>query len=129
MPIPNEIKLFISQYIGSIQQLEVLLAVSSEPERNWSPEEISKKLGLDVTAVTNRLLSLCVKGLVRSDEKQARTFCYQPEGTVADIMVKKLASLYREHPAPLVEFICSRAESRLRDFSDAFKLNQEEEND
>lgn len=129
MLLPNEIKLFISGYIGSIQQLEVLLTVSSEPERNWSPEEISKRLGLDVTAVTNRLLSLCVKGLVRADNKKIRTFRYQPESTVADIMVKKLASLYKEHPAPLMEFVCSRVESRLRDFSDAFKLNQEEEND
>jgi DNA-binding IclR family transcriptional regulator len=129
MPLPNEIKLFISRYIGSIQQLEVLLTVSSEPERNWSPEEISKRLALDVTAVTNRLLSLCVKGLVRANEKQVRTSRYQPEGNVADIMVKKLASLHKEHPAPLMEFICSRAEARLRDFSDAFKLNQEEEND
>lgn len=128
MSFSSEIKLFVRRYIGSMQQLEVLLVLASEPEREWTAEEIGKKVELHITAVTNRLLSLCVKGLACTEEKMFRTFRYCGDAIISDNAINELRSIHKEQPSKLIELIYSKTE-KLRDFSDAFRLKQDDEND
>jgi predicted transcriptional regulator len=129
MELSEELKDFVKHHISSIQQLNVLLVVISEPNRAWTAGEVAQKLNVSETAASTRLLSLCVKGLVKANEKPGRTFVYHPDSHLRNQMVQNLFSAYEKSPAPLLEFIYSIAENQLRDFSDAFRIIREEKND
>ena len=128
LSVPDDVRAFIGKYIGSVQQLEVLLCICKEQQREWTAEEISRKLRINTTSVSNRMLNLWTKRLLDVKEEPVRTFRYRPQEKKRDETIRKLAEIYEKNQMAILELIYSKTENDLRSFSDAFRLKKDEEN-
>lgn len=127
-PIPEDIKVFVFNFIASVQQLEVLLLVCSSPGRAWKAEEVAERLNVSVMAATNRLINLSLKGLIKvNDDGKNRTYMCLPGKHTA--MITKVSDVYETHRFELIELIGSRTDIQIRNFSDAFRWNQGEKDE
>lgn len=121
--IPSDVKTFVARYVGSVQQLEILLLLSRGRDQNWTVEAIGKKLGLGDIAVRNRLINLHLKGFINVEEKVDRFYRYK--SGESDGVIKKLERLFEQNPVRLIELILSK-DNQLQNFSDAFRLRDDE---
>ncbi len=104
--ISENLKIFISSYIGSVGQLEVLLLVVSDPKRRWTDAQISRQLDISVGFATSRLLSLCVKGLLVADEQWPRSYAYAPS-LKNDALIEELVSAHKRDPVRVASLVLS----------------------
>lgn len=106
--ISNEIRLFLARYIGSLQQLKVLLVLKSSSAKAWSADEVSRKLHLDVTSVSNRLLNLWSKRLVKVLDGPVRLYRFHPANREEEAVVGAIARLYQKYPSEVARLISAR---------------------
>lgn len=121
----EHIKAFISKYIDSVVQLEVLLLIHKEPDRPWSATEVSQRLRVSPAWVVDELANLCNRGLlVRVSGPEIR---YRFASHAADLCreVQSLADVYADRRVTIISLIGSKPIDRIRVFTDAFKLRKD----
>jgi DNA-binding MarR family transcriptional regulator len=123
--ISPEIKRFISEYIDSVELLEILLLVRSGPKNEWSVDSISRELRSTPESVANRLKDLSARGLLLRKEGPVSVYHYHPGKKELDAAIEGLARVYAERRAGVIDLIFSKPIDTLRHFSDAFKLRKE----
>ena len=126
--IPPKVKRFISEYINSVELLEVLLLIRSAAKKEWSVDSISGELRSSPESVSKRLIYLCARGLVSRRDLPVPMYRYDPKREDLDMAIKGLAQAYAERRARVIDLIFSRPIDTLRNFSDAFKLRKDDEN-
>lgn len=121
--LPQDIRDFLSEFIDSVSQLEILLMCSSEPQTAFSPEDISKNLRTHPMTAQKQLQSLVDKGLLASisDHK----FIFRPKELELKDLIYKLASSYKIKPVAVVTFIYDKPTDKLKGFADAFKFKKD----
>lgn len=127
-PISEEVRRFISEYIDSVELLEVLLLLRRDPTREWSAETVSREIRSNPTSVTTRLNNLRSRGLLSVREAPAPLYRYQPKTGELDLAIKGLAEAYAERQARVIDLIFSKPIDILRHFSDAFKFKKDDPN-
>ena len=66
--ISDRVKIFIFQYVDSVELLEVLLLLHADTEQAWNVKGIAEQLRSNVSSIERRLQSLAQSGLiVRAD--------------------------------------------------------------
>lgn len=120
-------KRFIFDYIGSVQQLEALLVLSSAPEKEWTPEAVAARLEINATSVANRLIVLLVKGLLTAKEIPGLVYQYKPKDAEIEKTVSQLSEIYKKHRLQVIDLIAEKSTSPIRDFSDSFKIREDED--
>ncbi|AKF04421.1 hypothetical protein [Sandaracinus amylolyticus] len=106
-----------------MEQLETLLLLHSQRDRDWSPGEIAKELRTAAISAGNRVVDLAARGLLAVDQSRYR---FAPSSGELDAAVAELARVYRERPVTVIEIIFSRPSEVIRTFADAFKLRRDE---
>lgn len=124
--VPKEVRHFIWNHIGSVQQLEVLLLLSSSPEKEWTVAAVGEELQMSTTTAANRLINLWIKGLIAAKEEAVLSYTYRPRNKEMDHVVQALAQAYREHRLEILEIISSKKDMILRSFSDSFRFRKED---
>ena len=64
-PIPPDVGEFIVRHINSVAQLEALLLLRTNPDKDWDAAEIAKRLYTNEREITEILTQLCEDGLLR----------------------------------------------------------------
>lgn len=128
-PLSRSIHAFIAQYIGSVQQLEVLLVISKDPAKEWTTEEVATKLGFSETSAGNRLMSLWAKGLVKARDASVIVYRYQPKTKKIEKAIDDLRIAFGESRDEVLNIISSGAEGQIRSLADAFKFEVEDDDD
>jgi hypothetical protein len=118
--IPAELREFIVRYIDSVAQLEALLLLYWEPENNWTPTKLSKRLYISDAESLVILSRLAAEGLAVESEGQYSLGPRQPE---QEQIIASLANLYSTRLIPITNLIHLKP-ARIREFSDAFKLRK-----
>jgi len=118
---PSDVETFIAYCIDSVEQVEVLLLLSSTRERGWTMNEISAHLRSSVRSVGLRLGSLVAHGLVRRD---GMTFQYAASES-DDRLVQRLAQVYAERKSAVIDRIFNLGDP-MRSFANAFRLREQE---
>lgn len=119
------VRAFISRYIDSVAQLEILLLVYGEPEKVWTAGEVADNLRVNLSSVMDELASLCSRGLLtRSPEGMHR---YRFASAVSDLSqeVQNLSQVYSDRRVTVITLISSKPVDRIRVFTDAFKLRRD----
>lgn len=119
--ISAQVHSFIFRYIDSVEQLEVLLLLSSDSSKVWSAEALSKHLRSSRTSVDQRLKLLCNESLVVCVDD---TYQFVPTDPALAEIVEQVASVYKTHRHRLFELIFSPSK-KARDFSDAFRVTSD----
>jgi DNA-binding transcriptional ArsR family regulator len=118
-----DIKDFISNNIGSIEQLEVLLLLHKNRGQEWTASEISQKLVTQPGSVSIRLSDLESKGLLSSRQgERERLYQYRPVWPPREAAVDDLAEFYKIYRLKVIQLIYDRSNESVRMFSEAFRI-------
>lgn len=117
---------FIKQYITSLEQLEILLLLSKEPERSWTVEQVFKMTQSNLASVAERLKNFAASGFLTMEEKSCVTYRFQPVSTEIAQRVTELQRAHTTSKYKVVETIFSAPPSAAQRFADSFKFKKKE---
>lgn len=120
--LPDRVARFISEHLGSVEQLEALLLLRAEP-RAWTAAEVGAQLRTLPESVELRLRDLLEHGLVERDGDAWRFAAAADGGLVDDV-----AGCWRSRRvAVIAQIFAEPEEDPIRGFADAFRLRKDEE--
>ncbi|MDQ3944648.1 MAG: hypothetical protein M3357_05755 [Actinomycetota bacterium] len=122
--LPNEVRTFIVRHLTSGAQLEVLLLLHRRRERPWSAAAVGRELRIDTEQAGWALSRLAADGLLAGDE--VSEYRFEPRLRRKAHVVDALAGLYPTYRVAIISLIFSKPSGPMRDFSDAFRLREED---
>lgn len=125
--LPEEIRQFIAAHVTSVAQLELLLLLRSEREREWTASEVGRALYADTNGITEQLNELLAKGLLYVTHTPEARYRYRPDGDT-DTLIGRLATLYQERRVAVISLIYAEPTHKARSFADAFRIRTEKDN-
>lgn len=120
-PLPASLSEFISRHIQSVEQLEVLLLLSTTPNSRWSVRKVYDVVLSTPHSVARWLDDLVIRGLILGAPGETDGFQATQDATVSE-QIAQLAQCYRTTPVRVIEAIYRRETSAVQSFADAFKL-------
>lgn len=123
---PDDVRRFILDIINSVEQLETLLLLRGQPDREWSAQAVSQALYTQPEAAAMRLTDLHARGLLTVTEGPERLYRYRPATGDQDRLIGQLADVYRERRVAVISLIYSKPLNQVQAFADAFKFRKGE---
>jgi hypothetical protein len=117
---------FLQNSVTTVDAAELLLALATEPQRAWQPNELAQKLRpatllgeADVARYLEHFQSVALVAVAGDGRYQ-----YRPvDGALAE-HVAMLAQAYKERPVTLFRVIYALRDLKIKSFADAFKLRR-----
>jgi hypothetical protein len=120
------VRQFLKEHIRSLEQLEILLLLQKDAQREWSPAEVYRVVRSSERSVTETLETLGRQGLLRKTELPAESkFQFSPSTDLLRTTIGNLADLYSERRVRIVEAIYSERISPMDEFAKAFRLRKD----
>jgi hypothetical protein len=119
----EELERFIKEQIRSLEQLEILLLLSSAPDKKWTEQAVYEVIKSSRSSVAARLNELVSQKLLSTET--AAVFTFSPESETVKRLVQELAVAYKQRPVRVVELLYSRPPDAVQEFAKAFKLRKE----
>lgn len=120
--IPEVVRRLILEFIGSVPELEAVLLLRSERDRNWTPEEAGARLYVSPTMAAHVLAQLEANGFLASAEGR---YHYAPRNPDLDAAVSELASAYATNLIAVTHLIHNRPNTSVLQFAEAFRLRKD----
>jgi predicted transcriptional regulator len=115
--VPADVVDFVYRYIESVDVLECLLQLESDPARRWTLSQLAADLDLSEARASDILAGLCHKGLATYE---GETYRYEPAEPELGRRVAQLVHAHRRRPSSVIAEILSLGPARS--FADAFDL-------
>lgn len=123
-PVSQELSRFIARYIHSVEQLEILCLVSSNPAKSWSVGEVLHEVQSAEQSISSCLKKFQEDGFLVSRKKEGM-FQFSPtQPSLAD-SVRDLSKTYRERRVTIVEMIYKKPSDPIQDFAEAFRFKKD----
>ncbi len=122
--VSEKLRLFIFQYIDSVEIVEVLIHIRAHQNQWQTADEISKVLRSNQSSVQGRLEFLTSLGITEQQETNSNQFRYRPQNTDQDPVISELLEEYKVRRHKILELIFSPAK-QVRKFADAFVIGKE----
>lgn len=123
MAIPDGVQRFIADHIESAEQLDALMQVYLQRERDWTAEAVSQAIYTVPQSAARTLARLAELGFLSvSGGPHAPVYRYAPAGPEADRRVEELAETYRTQRVAVVKHVFASRVDPVRSFADAFRL-------
>lgn len=123
--IPARVLQFLAERIDSVPQLEALLLLWENPQRQWSEEELAARIYVSRPVAATILQALLRQQLVTAESVPSTRYRYNPQWDAAGETMEEVAASYRRHLVPIATFIHSRASTAVREFARAFDLKKD----
>jgi hypothetical protein len=121
--LPTSVQRFLSKYVRSLAQLEVLLLLRSSPNRSWTPVEVYRVVRSSRASVEKRLESFVLHGFLEKDHGPPPTFRYAPKDNLG-VAVDETAVAYQKWRVRVIEAIFTPDVDSAQRFADAFKVQK-----
>src|ERR1044072_8118162 len=102
--IPDRVRRFLGKYIHSVEQLEILMLLNSEPGRAWSPQEVNQIIRSNECSIAERLRDLVASNLLQRITSNGETFQLHPELHDAPV-IAEIGELYKSCRLAIIETI------------------------
>ena len=122
---PADVRQFLAEHIDSVAQLEVLLLLKGDRERQWSADEVGKAVYSAPEMVAQLLSELQRHGLVAAGEGGEPSYRYWPVTPQLDEQAGRLEEAYRDRRVAVITAIYSQPVDKVRTFADAFRLRKD----
>jgi predicted transcriptional regulator len=122
--VSEKLRLFIFQYIDSVEIVEVLNQMRSQRDQWQTADEISKVLRSNQSSVQGRLDFLTSLGITEQQGQGSNQFRYQPNKDEFDSVIAELLEEYKVRRHRILEMIFSPAK-QVRKFADAFVIGKD----
>jgi hypothetical protein len=124
--IPRSVEIFLSERIHSVYELELLLILRANREKEWTPLNAAHAIRVEGDAVVSKLNDLCSAGLVQCRNSGKESFYrYSPETREVDALVDDLAVVYENSRVRITSMIVNNAFDNIRTFADEFIAGRE----
>lgn len=123
--IPARVLQFIAERIDTVPQLEALLLLWENPQREWSEEELAARIYVGRPVAATILQALQRQQLVSTEPGSAAHYRYNPQWDPSGEVMPEVAAAYSRHLVQLATFIHSRASTAVREFARAFDLKKD----
>jgi hypothetical protein len=120
--LPADVQHFIHSYIDSVELLWVLLLLHSDPEREWTIQDITVNLKSIDTSIAKRLEDLYGRQVLMKMDGGNEKHRFKPCTPKLDEVIRSLAEQNQLKPYRVMEAIYSRPDPALAAFAEAFKL-------
>ena len=120
----KDVRKFIAEYLGSAEQLEVLLLLHAERGRDFTAAEVSERVYTVPAAALMRLDDLTSAGLLTSDGASNPRYRYAPTNPGMAERVDALAEAYRTDRVAVVRLIYEVPRDPVRSLADAFRVRR-----
>jgi hypothetical protein len=122
---PPELKQFIAQNVESLAQLETLLLLHRDPQREWSLAELARDLYISADMCEGIVADLERRRLTVRSESGDR-YRFHADDVTTHQLVDQLAQYYRERRVAVITELYSKPSKKVQTFADAFRLRREE---
>jgi hypothetical protein len=119
--LPAPVESFIREQIGSITELELLLLLSRDPNKSWSPEDAAKSLYVAPDAIRAFLERLCARGFCEAADNAYR---FAPKTAELAELVASVSECYQQRRLTVINLIYAGPVEKFRNFADAFRLRR-----
>jgi hypothetical protein len=116
---------FILERIESVEQLEILLLLATDPGRCWSPDTIAKELRSSPRSAEKWLKTLAAHGLLKRCETADIQFAFGPQTEELRRRVALLAAAYLTRRVTVIETIFNKPVAKMNSFANAFRLRED----
>lgn len=128
--LPTELIAFLNVAIHSIRQLEALLLLSSDSNKQWTAKTIAVALSANPSATEKWLKEFVNLGLAEEIKDTPGTYFYKPLDKRREDAVALLALEYRLRPLKVIDVVVNKTTHKMMSFMEAFKIKKEDsEND
>jgi predicted ArsR family transcriptional regulator len=114
----------IDQYLGTIDEIEVLLWVFGRQGERHSAAAIAAGLHKPEESVRQQLQQLATNGFLVQHETEG-TYSYSVGTPGVTDAIEELARLYEERPVTLINALYERSSTSVRSFADAFRIRKD----
>jgi hypothetical protein len=122
---PPGLKQFIDQHIESVPQLEALLLLRQQPQRQWLATAIAKQLYIPEEAAAALLADFVRRDFAILAAGEEAGYSYRARSDETDRLIDALASAYRDRRVAVISLIYSKPINKVQTFADAFRFGKE----
>ncbi|MBI3269310.1 MAG: Rrf2 family transcriptional regulator [Planctomycetes bacterium] len=123
--LSDEVRTLVDRLIDSVSELETLLLLHRERGRDWTTAEVAQRLYGSPEAAAGLLAELVKKGLLSATAGPTPGFRFGPKTAELERGAELLADAHARNLFALTTLIHGKAEARMRQFADAFRLRKE----
>jgi hypothetical protein len=124
--LPPDLRHFIARHLSSVEHLEILRLLASQPRKPWTLEAIYGVVLSSRLSVAAGLSKLAASGLVRTHEEETPAFIIANLGSADARLVDELMACYRDSPVRVISAIYQPPPDPIQGFADAFRFKQRE---
>ena len=118
-PFSDAVRRFVLTSIPSVPHIETLLLLWRDPERDWTPEEVARRLFVTPDRAQAVIDDLCRADLLDCTVEAHRYRCRkEPPSLVA--LLSELDAAYTRHLREVTSLIHSNVERKAERFAQAF---------
>jgi hypothetical protein len=125
--LPPDVRHFLGRCVETVEQLEIILLLQRHAERSWDAAEAGEALGLDHRDVAHHLEALGGRDLLDVRLGDHVRYRFSPGSSGAAAAARRVADAYRVNRGAVLAFVTARRHRSLKDFSDAFKLTEDDD--
>jgi hypothetical protein len=121
-PLSQEARQFVDQYIHSVEQLEIFLALAESREAITS-HAILQRIQSSEKSILSCLKTLLKDGLLTTEKEERYRFSDQFPQLPG--IASELGKAYRERHVTVIEMIYRKPSGPIQNFADAFRLRKD----
>jgi hypothetical protein len=119
--IPPQVVTFVSDCIGSIAELELLLLLAEDRSKFWAVDAVARQLYVTSASVEAVFIQMTSKGLLSHG---AEGYRFSPRTPDVAETVNALKDLYAKRRLKVMEMIYAGPTDKYQSFADAFRLRK-----
>jgi hypothetical protein len=128
MPVdlPDDLRRFIAEHLGSIAQLELLLLLAADAEKSWTADEAAKALYISPEATLGFLEGMRSQGLLQRAADSPVAYRFAPAKPESERLARDLDAYYKERRLTIINLIYASPAQKFQSFADAFRLRKDQ---
>jgi hypothetical protein len=125
-PLPPTVRAFVAEHVGSVGELEVLLLLRAEPDREWTAHDAAARLHHVPDWVAACLEQLAVRGLAAARTAGSHAvYRLAPATAALERSVDAVAEAFRARRTSVISLIYAAPPGPAR-LADAFRFRDDE---
>lgn len=121
--VSESLQTFLQQRLATIEQIEIVLLLRSDPARSWSATDVATELRMPPESAAMRLFLLASSGMILFEPSGVPRYRYAATDADTETLLAELAEIYA-NDGGAVRVAIGAPPDPIRSFADAFKLKK-----
>lgn len=123
--LSEKLKSFVSTYIDSVEQLQVLILLLEDSGKAWTVNEIAQRLRSVDSSIAKRLDDLYARKVMQRKASDPSEYTFELILPEFRDVIYELSTVFKTRPYKVVDLIYGRPKEAIRAFADAFNFKKE----